>query len=134
MLSDLVRTYYTYIKAAPAARLARLLRRAQPVPRPARRTPGHAADGTQINSAHSASKPLLLGGRLPRHMIIQLAATASWALPAVASNAIGFADPRPGVHSPGLASIEEDRGRAGYGDHPPALGVVPSRNCPAVRF
>jgi hypothetical protein len=56
---------------------------------------GHTADGTQINSAHSASRPVLLGGRLPRRMIIQLAATAPRALPAVASHAIGFADPRP---------------------------------------
>jgi hypothetical protein len=48
------------------------------------------------------------GGRLPRRTIIQLAATASRALPAVASHAIGSADPRPGVHSPGLAPIEED--------------------------
>jgi hypothetical protein len=32
-------------------------------------------------------------------------------LPAVASHAIGFAEPRPGVHSPGFGACEE--GRAG---------------------
>ena len=46
--------------------------------------------------------------RLPRRTIIQFAATASMALPAVASHAIGFADHRPGVRSPGIGAY---RGR-----------------------
>jgi hypothetical protein len=50
--------------------------------------------GMQIKVVHSASKLLLAGGRLPRRTIIPLAATASRALPAVASHAVGFADPR----------------------------------------
>jgi hypothetical protein len=49
-------------------------------------------------------------GHLPRRTIIQLADTASSALPEVASHAIGFADTRPGVHSPGFGPC---RGRSG---------------------
>ena len=97
-----------------AAPLARLPRRALPWGGP----PGAAGP----HSCRHADQRRLTrragrchAGRLPRRTIIQLAATASRALPAVASHAIGFADPRPGVHSPGLAPIEEDGGRAGYG-------------------
>jgi hypothetical protein len=45
--------------------------------------------------------------------IVQLAATASRALPAVASHAIGCAGPRPGGHSHGSWRLREGRGKMG---------------------
>ena len=79
---------------------------------PWRGRPAHAGP----NRAGRADRFGLFGGqagvargRLPRRTIVQLAAVASRALPSVASRAIGFADPTPGVHSPGSAAIEEDR-------------------------
>ena len=45
--------------------------------------------------------------------IVRIAATASRALPAVASHAIGCADSRPGSHSPGSGAYEEDGGEVG---------------------
>lgn len=47
------------------------------------------------------SRPLPAAERCP------LAPTASRALPAVASHAIGYADPRSGVHSRGFGAYEE---------------------------
>ena len=57
------------IKAAPAAPLARRQRRAQPFPRPARRTPGHACRGSQIKmtlgvAGRVASQAIFLGFRV----------------------------------------------------------------------
>ena len=49
-------------------------------------------------------------GHLARRTIIALAATASRTLPAVASHAIGCADPGPGGHPPGFGAY---RGRWG---------------------
>jgi hypothetical protein len=40
--------------------------------------------------------------------IVQLVATVSKALPAVASHAIGYADPRDGTHSHGFGAYEDD--------------------------
>ena len=44
------------------------------------------------------------GVRLPRRLILLLADTTSRALPAVASHAIGCADPGPGGHSRGFSA------------------------------
>jgi hypothetical protein len=46
--------------------------------------------------------------RLPRHKIVPLAAAMSRSLPAVASHAIGYAEPGHGIHSPGISAY---RGR-----------------------
>lgn len=66
-------------------------------------TPSHADQGsshrTQAGTAHS---------RLSRRTIVPLPAAASRLLPAVASHAIGCAEPRHDVHSPGLGAY---RGR-----------------------
>jgi len=43
-----------------------------------------------------------------RRSIIPLLAAASKSLPEVASHALGFAEPRPGVHSPGFGAHEQD--------------------------
>jgi hypothetical protein len=40
-------------------------------------------------------------------------------LAAVASHAIGFADPRPGDHSPGVGACEEDGEDQGHASHRP---------------
>jgi hypothetical protein len=47
---------------------------------------------------------------LLRRPIVQLAAAESRALPAVASNAIGYADARLGGHSQGIGTYEETDG------------------------
>jgi hypothetical protein len=70
--------------------------------------PGRTRSGMQIKMVHWASKLVLAGGRLPRRTIIPLAATASTALPAVASHAIGFADASTESTHLGLAPIEDD--------------------------
>jgi hypothetical protein len=71
--------------------------------RPGRRTPGRTAYSTDqpgsLTTRSGSSR-----SRLPRRFIVRLATTASRALPAVASHAIGFADPRPGGHSPVLSA------------------------------
>jgi hypothetical protein len=41
-------------------------------------------------------------------LIVPLPAAASRPLPEVASKAIGFAEPRPGDHSPGFGTYDED--------------------------
>jgi len=59
--------------------------------RPARAGPGSQDATDQPGS--SSTQPVTAVSRLPRRSIVPLAATASRALPAVASHAIGFADP-----------------------------------------
>src|SRR5215471_6044271 len=59
--------------------------------RPARAGPGSQDATDQPGS--SSTQPVTALSRLPRRSIVPLAATASRALPAVASHAIGFADP-----------------------------------------
>jgi hypothetical protein len=54
---------------------------------------------------HSA---VFLGGP-----IVPLPAAASRSLPAVASHAVGFAEPRPGVYSPGAGAYEENAEQPG---------------------
>jgi hypothetical protein len=54
---------------------------------------------------HSA---VFLGGP-----IVPLPAAASRSLPAVASHAIGFAEHRPGIHSPGVGAYEENAEQPG---------------------
>jgi hypothetical protein len=73
---------------------------------PARHGRADAGHQPRINRADLHSD-LYCTGHLPRRSIVQLAATASRALPAVASHAIGYADPRPGVHSRGFGAYEE---------------------------
>ena len=48
--------------------------------------------------------PLVGGAAALRGCIVQLAATASRALPGVASHAIGFAAPGPAVREPGIGA------------------------------
>jgi hypothetical protein len=67
---------------------------------PARRTPGQSRSPV-IQLARTAGSPVCAPPSPPLP-IVQLAATASRSLPAVASHAIGFAEPRPGAHSHGL--------------------------------
>jgi transcriptional regulator with XRE-family HTH domain len=64
--------------------------------------------------------------RLPRRTIIQLAATASRALPAIASHAIRFADPRPGTRSQGFGACWGDGQK-----HEPAPARQSPRSDPA---
>jgi hypothetical protein len=61
-----------------------------------------------IRSADSAHKPVLHIAVFLGASSVQLLAAASRSLPAVASHAIGFAEPRHDVHSPGSAPIEAD--------------------------
>src|SRR5215472_5098249 len=65
---------------------------------------GHADQGSH---RHEDRLP---GSRLPPSPIVEFAASASGSLPPVASRAIGFAEPRPGVHSPGFGACGEDGG------------------------
>ena len=122
------------IKAAPAAPLARRQRRAQPWGGP----PG----ACRAISRMSRRSIWLTRQRRPVRGAVFLVARSSSSrsppsrtLPVIASHAIGSADPRSGVHSRGLAPIEDDRGRAGFGggtgcelqllleaDHCPASG------------
>jgi hypothetical protein len=50
--------------------------------------------------------------RLPRRFIVSLPAAVSRSLPAVASHAIGFAEPRHDVHSPGIGTYRGRRGKS----------------------
>ena len=50
--------------------------------------------------------------------IVPLTAVASRSLPAVASHAIGFAEPRPDARSPGSGRLRERRGGLGFGIDP----------------
>ena len=78
--------------------------RAQPwEARPAHAGP-HAGSVPQIKPVHTARTlaqrmAVFLGGP-----IVRLPAAASRSLPAVASHAIGYAEPRPGTHSPGIGA------------------------------
>jgi len=74
---------------------------------PARAHVGPQTQDTQIKAAHPESSQVLRVMPSSSLSIVQLAATASRALPAVASHAIGYADPRPGVHSRGFGAYEE---------------------------
>ena len=94
---------------------------------PARPGAWHAAVGgwlmalPQISRAHSGQAAGTARCRLPRRTIVPLPATASRSLPAVASHAIGYAEPRHGVHSQGFGACRGIRGRAGarqVGYHP----------------
>jgi hypothetical protein len=76
--------------------------------------------------------------RLPRCMIVPLPAAASRSLPAVASHAIGFAEPRPSSDSPGIGAYRG--GREGSrtplespGDHPWPLPSCRDGGSPAGR-
>src|SRR5260370_11047339 len=98
-----------WIKAAPAAPLARRQRRAQRWGRPpgARRAiaTGHADPGGSRQAARWCAYPS------PSLPIVQLAASAARSLPAVASHAIGFAEPRPRAHSHGSWRLRGERSR-----------------------
>ena len=76
-------------------------------PRPARAGP-HALSSPLICWAHPATRPALHGAVFLGGLIVPLPAAASRSLPAVASHAIGFAEPRHNVHSPGIGAY---RGR-----------------------
>ena len=78
--------------------------------RPGGRAPAHTRMLPQISQAHPGTQPVTALSRLPRRSIVPLAASASRALPAVASHAIGFADPRPGSHSQGIGACRGRRG------------------------
>ena len=75
--------------------------------RPTRRTPGRTGSARRSRplgrhaSRYSTS-------RVPRHPLSGSRPPRSRALPAVASHEIGFADPRPGDHSPGFGAYEQD--------------------------
>lgn len=77
-------------------------------PSGARRAKSHRARRSKRLTRRAGTGRCCTECRLPRRTIIQFATTASRAFPAVASHAIGFADPRPGVHSPGIGAC---RGR-----------------------
>ena len=103
-------------RIGPFCRSRRRLRRRWPgvsapgsaLRRPARAHAGPHQAEPQIQAART-SRARCTTQLFPRPAIIQLAATASRALPAVASHAIGSADPRPGVHSQGFGAY---RGRS----------------------
>ena len=76
-------------------------------PRLARAGP-HALSSPLICWAHPATRPALHGAVFLGGLIVPLPAAASRSLPAVASHAIGFAEPRHNVHSPGIGAY---RGR-----------------------
>jgi hypothetical protein len=77
--------------------------RAQPLPRPARRTPGHPHRAHRSRWANRhADRCHAQPSSSP--FIVPLPAAASRSLPAVASHAIGFAEPRPDGHSPGFGA------------------------------
>src|SRR5271165_339751 len=101
---------------------------------------GHADQSASLGEqAGAAQSGVFLAARLSSSR-----PPASRALPAVASHAIGFADPRPGVHSPGIGAYrgrrEQSRIRPGQCQlH--ALVVVAkllwwihSSLCPATRI
>jgi beta-phosphoglucomutase-like phosphatase (HAD superfamily) len=90
--------------------------------RPGRRHRQLAID--QPGSPGSASG--CWAARLLGAPIVQLAATASRALPAVASHAIGFAEPRPNAHSPGSGAYRGRRGEAGRPRRRQVTGHVPT--------
>ena len=74
--------------------------------------PPHAGPQPQkrlIQAAHTSVQ--VLRGPSPSLPIVQLAATASRSLPAVASHAIGFAEPRPGTRSHGSWHLRGERSR-----------------------
>ena len=108
-------------KAAPSAPLAPALASASGLgaPADARRAPpvGHADQGGSLGGQAGTAR-----GRLPGRTIIQLAATASRALPAVASHAIGSGDARLNGHSQGIGA---HRGRREQSRTPTPPGAVP---------
>jgi hypothetical protein len=69
-----------------------------------------------------SARPLRHAGRarrprLPRCTIVWLPTVAARSLPAVASHALGFAEPRHGAHSPGMSACRGRRIRAGPSGH-----------------
>jgi|SRR5262245_55821146 len=91
---------------------------------PGRRAPALTLSLSLLSQAHSAVRPLLARCHLPRRSIVQLAATASRALSAVASHAISCADPGPGAHSRGIGA---SRGRRA--DQEPAKDEAGACRC-----
>ena len=78
--------------------------------------PAHAGphpQGTQISRPTSGTQGDAGGFRLPRRTIVPLPAAASRSLPAVASHAIGVAEPRRGGRSPGIGACRGRWSRAG---------------------
>jgi hypothetical protein len=83
--------------------------------RPARHTPGHATQDTQIEATHTGTQAGAAHSCLPHRPIVQLAGTTSMAaLRAVARDRLTPAiDPAPAPMDPG--AYEEERARPGNG-------------------
>ena len=117
------------LKAAPAAPLARRQRRPLALGRPRPSHAGPRGRSPLISQAHPATQP---GSRCTvpssRRSIVPLPATVSRSLPTVASQAIGFAEPRHGTRSPGFGACGKDgadrNGQAG-GGHASLRAVCP---------
>ena len=97
------------LASAPAAPLARSQLRPLALGRP--RPVARRARAMQVITHQSGSPDDATGaGAVPssRRSIVPLPGTASRSLPAVASHAIGFAEPRHGTRSPGSGACWKD--------------------------